>query len=196
MKFSLFLGIAAGILQLATYGLYSWHVSKGKSQPNATTWTVWAFLSVMSASSYTVMTDDFAKYFLLVVSGVANVATFFYALVAGKFMRIQRWDWLVLCLGILSGLVWWEYQSAAYANFIVVVADALAFFPMYRGLWSNPSLEYPLPWFLWTLAYALTVLVIALRWNGHYQDLVSPICMVFLHLAVGLLALRKTTETT
>jgi hypothetical protein len=192
MNAVVWLGSGASVVQLVAYGLYNRQIFRGTSTPNATTWALWAFLSTLAAASYAVMTDDFAKYILPVASGLANIATFIYALFAGKFRRIGWWDWPVLLLGMLGGFVWWQYQSATYANLIIVAAEAIAFIPTYRHLWKNSALERSLPWFIWTAAYFLNGLVVVLRWNGHYQDLVNPVTMFFLHLIVGLMALRKT----
>jgi hypothetical protein len=190
MEFTLHLGIAAGVLQLVAFGLYNKQVFQGTSTPNTATWTLWAFLTVLNASSYAAMTADLAKSILPIASALAGLGTFSYALFAGKFRRIDPWDWLVLSIGIVSGLVWWWYQSATYANLIVVGAVVVSFVPLYRGLLKNPALEKALPWYVWTTAYVVLTVVGILRWKGQYQDLVYPVSMLFLHLAVGLLTLR------
>ncbi len=192
MDLTLQLGIAAGVLQLVAFGIYNKQIFQGTSVPNTATWTLWAFLTVLNASSYAVMTADVAKYILPVASALATIGTFGYSLFAGKFKRMDPWDWLVLAIGMIAGVVWWWYQSATYANLIVIVAVAIAFIPLYRGVWKNPTLEKPLPWYVWTMAYAVVTVVVVLRWKGQYEDLVYPVSMFFLHLAVGLMTLRKT----
>ncbi len=191
MQMTLYLGIGAGLLQLVGFAFYNKQIFHGTSVPNAATWTVWAFIGLLSGFSYAAMTGDVAKYFLPLASALASVVTFVYSLFAGKFRCLDRWEWLVLALGVLGGLVWWWSRSATYANLIVVGAEIIAFFPLMRGVWKNPALERPLPWLIWTSAYSVNALVVLLRWTGHYQDLVFPVSMIFLHLAVALLSLRK-----
>jgi hypothetical protein len=186
----LLLGIAAGILHLVAFGLYNKQILQGTSTPNTATWTLWAFLTALNASSYVAMTADLAKNILPIVGALATLGTFAYSLFAGKFKRIDFWDWLVLVIGTSAGVVWWEFQSAMYANFIVIAAVAVAFVPLYRGVWKNPALEKPLPWYVWGTAYGALILVALLR-RGNYQDLVYPVSMFLLHPAVGLLTLRK-----
>ena len=193
MDLTLRLGIAAGVLQLVAFGIYNKQIFQGTSVPNTATWTLWVFLTVLNASSYAAMTADLAKYILPVASALATIGTFGYSLFAGKFKRMDFWDWLVLAIGAMAGVVWWWYQSATYANLIVVAAVAVSFIPLYRGVWKNPAIEKSLPWYIWTTAYALVTLVVVLRWKGQYEDLVYPVSMFFVHLAVGLMTLRKTS---
>lgn len=174
------------------FGIYNKQILDGTSVPNTATWTLWTLLSVLNASSYAVMTADLAKYILPVASTLATIGTFGYSLFAGKFKRMDSWDQLVLVIGLIAGVVWWWYESATYANVVVIAAAAIAFIPLYRGVWKNPALEKSLPWYVWATAYSMLILVVILRWKGQYEDLVYPLSMFCLHLAVGLMALRKT----
>jgi len=110
-----------------------------------------------------------------------------YALFAGKFRRIDIWGWVTLLLGIISGVVWWLLQSATYANLIIILAESVAFIPLYRMLWKKPTFERPLPWYIWTSAYCIVTLIVLLKWEGRYEDLVYPGVMIFLHLGVGIM---------
>src|SRR4051812_7178219 len=71
MDLTLQLGIAAGVLQLVAFALYNKQILQGTSTPNTATWTLWAFLAVLNASSYAAMTADLAKYFLPITSALA-----------------------------------------------------------------------------------------------------------------------------
>ena len=195
MELTLQLGIAAGVLQLVAFGLYNKQILQGTSTPNTATWTLWAFLTILNASSYAAMTADLAKYILPVASALATIGTFGYSLFAGKFKRMDSWDWLVFSIGVMAGLMWWWYQSATYANLIVVGAVIISFWPLYRSVWKNPALEKTLPWYVWTIAYSILTLVAVLRWKGQYQDLAYPVSMFFLHFAVGLMTLRNRQFT-
>ena len=191
MDLTLLLGIAAGLLQLVSFALYNRQIFRGTSRPNTATWTLWAFLTVLSASSYAVMTADLAKYFLPVASALATLCTFGYSLFAGKFRRMDFWDWLVLAFGMIAVFVWWWFQSATYTNLIVVGAVAISFIPLYRAVWKDPTVEKALPWYLWATAYGMITLVVVLRWTGQYQDLVYPIAGICLHATVALMTRRK-----
>lgn len=191
MEFSFLLGIVAGCVQVAAFVVYNRNMIKGSSTPNATTWSLWAFLTGLNAASYAAMTGDLAKYFLPIASAVATIFTFGYALMRGKFGKIDAWDRLVLVLGIVAGFVWWWRQSAEYANMLVVLAIAISFWPTYRGVWRDPTLERPAPWFLWTSAYVLFAVTVVLRWRGEYQDLLLPVSFALLHGVVGMLVMLR-----
>lgn len=139
------------------------------------------------------MTGDLAKYILSVVSAVATIATFIYALVAGKFRKIKGWDWPVMLIATLAGLVWLYYKSAKNASLIITAAVALSFWPLYKTVWKKPQEEKELPWYIWTSAYATNTIVVIMRWKNQWEDLVYPVCMFFLHLGVGILVRRKPT---
>lgn len=191
MDWTLYLGLSAGVVQLIGFGIYNRQVFLGNAVPNTTTWTLWAFLTVIAASSYVVISEDVAKYVLLVATASANIGTFVYALIAGKFRRIDPWDGFVLAVGIIAGLVWWWYQSAAYAQVLITVAVALAFIPLSRAVWKSPRVETVLPWMVWATAYGLMSLVTILRWSGNPLELLYPATMLVLHLMVGVLARRS-----
>ncbi len=191
MELTFQLGILAGLLQLVGYGLYGKQIFRGKSIPDAAAWSVWALLAILGSTSYMAMTADPAKYFLPLASSTATLCTFIYALSAGKFRHMDTLGWLTLMLCIVVGFAWWLFQSAAFANIVSVGIVAVSFIPIYRTLWKDSSCENALPWYVWTSAYSLLTLVVILRWDGHYVNLVYPVTMIFLHIPVILLTLRK-----
>src|SRR3989344_4638675 len=134
MELTLQLGIVAAFVQAAAFALYSRNIFLDKAQPNTSTWSLWTFLTLLNASSYWLMTADLAKYALPIISAVATIGTFGTSLIMGKFKRMDPYELLVLAIGMMAGFVWWWYQSAIYANLIVVAAVAIAFIPLYRGV--------------------------------------------------------------
>lgn len=191
MDTALSLGIVAGILQLVAFGLYNKQIFKGTSIPNTATWTLWTFLTVLNVSSYAVITADVAKYMLSAASAFATIGTFIYSLFTGKFKKIDFWGWLVVGLGVVAGIVWYWYRSVTGANLIVIGAVTVAFWPLCRALWKDPSLERPLAWYVWAAAYSILTLVIIMRWTGQWVELVYPVSMAALHFYVGWLARRQ-----
>ena len=190
MDLALWLGITAGVIHVVAFIIYNKQISQEASVPNAATWTLWTFLTVLNATSYAVMSGDIVKSILPAVSSLACILTFLFSLYKGKLSRIDPWDGIALVIGVVSGLAWWWYHSATYANLILQLAIAISFVPTYRGVWKNPAVERALPWYLWSFAYILIIIVVALRWRDQYQDLVYPVNLLLLHAAVGLLTRR------
>jgi len=185
------LGISAGLMHIVAFVIYNKQMLQGTSKPNSATWTLWTFLTVLNVSSYAVMSGDWVKTILPLASSVACILTFFFSLYKGKLSKIDPWDGLALGIGIISGLVWWYFKSATYANLILQASLAVSFVPTYRGVWKEPLKERALPWYVWSAAYVLSIIVIVLRWKGQYQDLVYPINCLILHAVVGMLSKRK-----
>ena len=196
MNLAVLLGIVAGLLHILAFVLYNKQMLQGTSKPNTATWTLWTFLTVLNVSSYAVMSGDWVKTILPLVSSIACIFTFLFSLYKGKLSKVDPWDGLALGIGIISGLVWWHYKSATYANLILQSSIAVSFVPTYRGVWKNPLKEKALPWYIWSSAYILSIAVITLRWKGQYQDLVYPITGLILHPVVGLLTKRQVMRRT
>lgn len=190
MSRDLILGIVAGGLHVLAFALYNKQMLQGTSRPNTATWTLWAFLTVLNLATYKVMSGDWIKSILPTISSIACLATFLFAIVKGKLTQLNVWDNIALLIGIASAVVWWQFHSATYANLILQGSIAVSFVPTYRGVWQNPRNEKALPWFIWSSAYIISLLVIFLRWQGQYQDLVYPINCLVLHGAVGVMAKR------
>jgi hypothetical protein len=195
LDITILLGITAGLMHVLAFVLYNRQMPKGTSQPNSATWTLWTFLTVLNVSSYAVMSGDWVKSLLPLVSSIACIATFLFSFYKGKLSKIDPWDGLALGIGIISGLVWWYYKSAMYANLILQASVAVSFVPTYRGVWKDPMKERALPWYIWSSAYILSIIVVALRWHNQYQDLVYPVNCLILHAVVGLLTKRSVRVT-
>lgn len=191
MDTAIALGVIAGLLQLVAFAIYNKQIIQGTSKPNAATWTLWSYLTVLNVSSYAVMSNDWVKCLLPAASSAACLATFFYAAYKGKLSKLESLDNATLLVGIFAGFVWWYFSSAKFANLILQGAVAISFAPTLRGVWKNPRMERALPWYLWSIAYVLVLVVITMRWRNQYEDLVYPINCLILHAAVGLLARRK-----
>lgn len=67
----------------------------------------------------------------------------------------------------------------------------ISFQPLYQEVQVSPATEKPVPWRIWTIAYALATLVVCLRRKNQYQDLVYPASMMFAHYRVAILTTRK-----
>jgi hypothetical protein len=190
---TLLLGISAGLLHIVAYALYNKQMLEKTSQPNSATWITWVFLTVLNASSYRVMSGDLVECILPMSSSVLCILTFFFSLYKGRLSKIDRWDGISLGIGIISGLVWWRHQSATYANLIMQLAFAVSFIPMYRGVWKDPKKEKALPWYLWSSAFAISAIVVVLRWDNKPLVLVYPINGFIFHAVIGLLTKRRCT---
>lgn len=187
------LGVIASFLHIIAFAIYNKQVFQQTSVPKTATWTLWAILTVLNASSYSIMSGDLIKSLLPATSSLACIITFLACLYGGKFSWMDKWDGIAFVIGLVSGFVWWRYQSATYANLILQLAVAISFIPTYRGVWNNPKSEKTFPWYLWSTAYVISITVVLLRWQGQYADLVYPVNCLLLHAMVCLLTKKGST---
>ena len=135
MNSTIALGMLAGILHLIAFAIYNKQMLNGTSKPNAASWTLWAFLTLLNFSSYFVMSGDWVKSILPMASSLACILTFLFSLYKGKLSKLDLFDCSALVIGIISGFAWWYFSSATYANLILQAAILISFVPTYRGVW-------------------------------------------------------------
>lgn len=187
MKTVLILALITSLVQIIGFVIYDVQAFRKMSKPNIATWILWAGISILNFTSYRSMSGDWMKSLLPTVSSAFCVLTFFVAIMkGGKLSKLNKLDTAALILGAIATLTWFFLKSATYANLIIQAAVLIGFIPT----WRTAKSERPLPWFVWTAVYVLGVIVVAMRWTGHWQDLVYPVMCLFAHLAVGIIAMR------
>lgn len=191
MNVAAILGVMAGLIHVVAFALYHRQMLLGTSRPNRATWTLWVFISTLNCISYIAMSRDIVKGLLPIASTSACIVVFIASLFKGRLSRLNLGDYVNLVLGFISLFVWWAYRSATYANLLLQVCIFISFVPTYKGVWQDSSNEKSLPWFVWSSAYILNIIIIFLRWKGQYQDFVYPVNCFLLHFGVGILSLRK-----
>lgn len=191
MTLEVILGIVAGLIHIVAFAIYHRQMLLGTSRPNRATWTLWVFISTLNCISYIAMSRDVIKGLLPIASTIACIVVFVVSLFKGKLSKLNLGDQVALMLGFVSIFVWWGYRSATYANLLLQVCIVISFIPTIHGVWEDPKNEKALPWFIWSSAYILTIIVVFLRWQGQYQDFVYPINCLLVHGGVGILTLRE-----
>lgn len=185
---SIVLGALAGLLQLIAYAIYGRHVLHGRIKPNTASWSIWTLGAVLETVTYVFVTGDWVKNILPVVCAISALTLFGFCFTKGKFEQLSRWEWVLTALDMGAILIWWFYQSAVYANFLLVSTAVLSFVPLFLHAWRKPDAENALPWGIWSLAYLLMTLAVVLRWEKA-EDLVYPITFLVLHLVIAVAAI-------
>ena len=182
---------AANVALVVAFVIYNKSIFQNKSQPNVVSWLLWALLTAVNAITYIIMSVDWVKGALAIVAFFVCAATFFISLLNGKFSKLNLLDVVALVIGLLSITVWLAFDSATYAHLVLQIGMIVPFIPTYSDLWNKKTAENPVPWFMWSAAYLIGALVVVLRWQGQYEDLVFPLRTFVLHFGVGLIALRN-----
>jgi len=185
-----YLALLPILLSMSAFGLYNWKLFSGQLSPNAASWAVWAFVTVLNFTSYKSMTGDWWKALLPTANSLLCVLTFAILAVWGSFAPVNAYDHVAFLLGMTAGTIWGLTKSSKNAQIILSLAIAIGFIPTYASVWKNPEGELFLAWFLWSVMFLVHASVVRLRWRGQKMDLLYPINGFVLHFAVAVLALR------
>ncbi|MDB5237392.1 MAG: nuclear protein [Parcubacteria group bacterium] len=186
-QISVILGIAAGVTQVVGYVVYAKY---SKDHANAGSWAIWTAGAGVDLASYALMTHDPIKSILPAVCAISCITLFIYMLARKQFGWPDKLD---LALFGLDGLVTiaWYFTSATVASVLYQGSTVSSFIPMIRGQQSGKDdPEHPLPWLIWTVAYALMLVSVALRFDI-WQELAFPVVHAGTHFAMFLVALRR-----
>jgi hypothetical protein len=187
LKTVLVLTLITSLVQIVGFVIYDLQAFKKMSKPNVATWTIWAGISVLNFMSYRSMSGDWMVSVLPAVSSAFCILTFVVAIAkGGRFSKLDSFDKSALVLGMAAIVAWYILKSATYANLIVQGCVIIGFVPT----WRNAYKERSLAWFIWTSAYVLGIILVAMRWTGQWENLVYPGICIFAHLAVGIIAAR------
>jgi hypothetical protein len=185
------LAVISAAFNLTGIGVYNYLVLKKKKKPNATMWAMWAGIATASGISYFLMNDDVLKAAPLLVGIVGCNATFLFFLVRGKFNKPTPIEQGIIAIGLISITAGLALHDATYTNILLQFATLLSFLPIFKYTWERPDREHCLPWLIWSMAFGLQIIVVWIRWEGHWTDIVAPINVTALDFIVLLLALRR-----
>ena len=190
MKTVAIVATSALVLHIFAFGLYEWNLIVGDARPNAASWAIWGFITILNFTSYRAMSRDWVKSILPTVGSLLCILTFVIALVRGRFATPTVYDLSVMTIGLCAALVWWWTRRASIAQILLQIGIAIGFIPTFGTVWVDPTSEPAACWLLWAIAFSLQTLVVLMRWQGQKTDLLYPVNCTGLHLAVGILALR------
>jgi len=189
----MFLPLTAALLHATAYTLYALQVLANDSVPNPATWSIWAVLAVVNAVTFSKGAKSFLKAAQFITGSVTATVVWLITLHVGKFAPIGTLEYWVIGVCAASPLVWWLLGKATYANILIGIILIVSFIPTVRRILDGTATEQPLPWFIWTLAFACTSINIYVHRHDEHEIswkymMFLPVSMVFAHLLVGILA--------
>lgn len=100
------------------------------------------------------------------------------------FHKPERIDYYLMSFDASAGVIWLLFSMPALANIIAVSTSIVTFVPIWRTTFATGE-ERPLPWLLWSLAYAgMAVVVLLEGGESLYEKLFYPLYYLFLHIVV------------
>lgn len=190
-QISLFLTITGSIIFLIFFILYNKNILGGSIKPRIVSWGLFSLITLINAITYVVFTNDILKSTLAFTDFFTCIVITCILLFKGQHSRLTNSEKVIVVLAVLSLVVWSLLHSAVYANLLLQPAYILAFVPTIQNAFRNPENESAFVWLMWAFSFILTLVVITIRWEGNWADVVNPAIALVLHMSVGLLALRK-----
>ena len=191
MNITLILTILSSVIFLTFFVLYNKNILNGSIRPNIVTWSLFSLITLINSITYIVFTSDILKSALAFTDCFTCIVITCLIIFKGQPSKLNVLEKIIIFLSLFSLLVWYALHSAIYANLLLQPAYILAFVPTLKNAWNNPKDESALVWLMWAFSFALTLIVIVIRFHGVWMDFVNPLTALTLHTAVGLLALRK-----
>lgn len=190
---SISLGILIGVTHLLGYWIYYRTSSLYKeTAPNTASWSVWAFGSIVNLLTYASMSNDWVKDILPAVCSVACLVIYVSYLRQGKFEVPKFSDILIFSADIMATIVWMSTNSPLIGNMACQGSEVISFIPIIRETMRHPRRERPLPWIIWSIAYALDVILVIIRWR-QWGDMVYPVTSLALSLTMIIITNRRRT---
>lgn len=185
----MFLSILAALLSGLAYVLYFGQMLHGTSVPNPASWSVWTLLAVMNALTFWKSSRDPLATLQFFTGSVGCFVVWAYALIAGQFSPLDTMAWTVLVSCVIACAVW-NLKSARHANLVVAGIFLWSSVPTIQGAWLDSNIERALPWWLWTMAFAVSFCNVIMRRNKedtHWWLLLAvPTVGVIIHGAVAI----------
>lgn len=151
-------GIAAGILSFVAYPVYIRDILRGETKPSKVTWWVLALLNaVLTASYYASGARDTIWIPISYTIGFSAVAILSLKYGEGNW---QKSDWICIIGAAVSLLLWWFFQSAELALYLIIITDFIGLAPTIYKTYKRPWTESKLSWTIAMIASALNVVAI------------------------------------
>lgn len=176
------LGIIAGCLSFAAYGLYIVSTILGKTKPNRATWWILTLVGVMIAASYYAEgARDTMWVPLSYVLGPAIIAVLSLKYGEGKWEKLDKW---CLAGALISAVVWYLSSSALLVLLINIFMDFIGLLPTIKKSYLRPAGEDRTAWTLESFAGLLNVFAIE-RWT--FSIAFYPIYLLLINGTITLL---------
>lgn len=193
------LGAAAGLVQFVGYFIYVRDVVRSHIKPNPASWLIWSYGNALVCLSYIFLNQRFALSIeiLPIVCGVACIVSGIIFLFIGKFRPIEGFEKKVVIFDLLVVLIWaldeffgFRIMSLFTLHVLLLVSTVVAFIPVYKDVFEDPSVERPRAWIIWAVAY-LILLIVSFMERGDIFTILYPALYAMLHGLVAVLASKK-----
>ncbi len=141
-------GIAVSLIRYVTY---FWAIYKKEARPHVMTWFNWSLVVGIGAYTQQNIGGGPSVWVLWVVSSTCLFISLLALFIGEK--NITRSDWVAFLLALAAIPLWLATDNPYYTFALLVVIDALTYYPTIRKSWRDPWGEPPLSYFWSGLRY-------------------------------------------
>ena len=158
MDYKIILGLIAVAIAFISYVPYFRDIVLGKTKPHAFTWLVWGSLTAIGFAGQ-IADDAGPGAWVTGFTAVIAFSIFVFALVKGK-KNIVLMDWLSLAGAGVALIVWFITKEPLLSIILIVVIDALGFFPTFRKSFHKPHEETSITYTLSGLKFVIAIIAL------------------------------------
>jgi hypothetical protein len=186
--------ILGSAIFIIAFLMYNKGVIAGTNTPAFAAWALFSVIMLVNCLTYLDWTADWTNILVFGTDFVICVGTSIFILVKCQWKVSVDWkDKAIASVSLIAVMLWIAYNNAEAGNWLNQVAYSIAFIPTYRNVLRNPLDEPTKPWFLWTIAFVLNIIALAVDPKSQPMDYVTPaVCLVH-HTALTALSLRKSS---
>ncbi len=183
----IYIGYAAGLLELIVYVLIIRSMRMGITKPNLAGWVLYTVaMSMIVASS--IALGAWQALWLAISYLVGQIVVILFSLKSGYF-EFTKFDYACIGLSFLGLLLWLNTSNPLYALIINVGVDALGTLAIARKLYLHQETEDKLAWSLAASIALLNVFAVA---SFDITNALYPIYLVFANMLIATLSFRRT----
>ena len=165
----IFFAIAATLLSLLRYGTYFYTIYQGKTKPHAFSWLLWGAVTGIGTLAQFELDAGPAAWALAFVSVTCLMISVLSFFIGEKDYTKSDWFALVACFIAIP--VWKITQNPLAALTIIILIDALTYWPTIRKSFRKPQNEPPISYIFAGTRYFLMLFAIP---EPTWQNLVYP----------------------
>lgn len=151
-------GVLAGFFSFSAYVLYIKSILEGKTKPSRTTWSIFAGVAIVLATSYKASGAESTMW--VAISEVFGICAI--ALLSLKYGDGGREKTDIICLAgtVVSIVLWWWFNSPTVGLVASLTVDSLAIYPTIEKSWHKPETEDRFAWLLTQVGNLLNLFAI------------------------------------
>jgi uncharacterized membrane protein YoaK (UPF0700 family) len=185
MNWHLALGVIGGIIALFAIIPYIKDILKKTTRPNTVSWSIWAFLLLISILAQ--LNAGASWSIILLVGDFIGTSTIVVLCLIGYGYGKYSWlEWTCLTLAILAIISWQTTRQPVLAIAFAIIADAMAAIPTLVKTYRDPWSEHPTMWLIVALGALLSILSTTIF---NLPNLLFPAYLLAVNGTTGILAL-------